>query len=204
MQPEGGGEGFAVGHEALAAPVEQFGHGGGEDVQVFTRVKLARACREATREPEVDAFGGVGGRGVHQARAGPFAGGVAGFFAQLAAGAVQGRLAGVELAGRQLDDGLAQGVTPLVLQHHAPAALSVFQQGGDDGCAGVAHVFAGGRAAVPAVLAARQAHGVALHAQEAALQQRLGGQRLLAQGFVLKVRAGRKGRRGGGAVSVHV
>jgi hypothetical protein len=49
----------------------------------------------------------------------PFAGGVAGFFQQLALAAQQRVFAHIQLAGRELDHVLAHGVAKLPLHHHA-------------------------------------------------------------------------------------
>lgn len=89
----------------------------------------------------------------------PVAGGVAGFFFQLALGAVQRALALVLLAGREFDEHPVQRIAELALEQHA----AVVEQRDDDDRAGMFDVFAAG------VLAVGQRNAVVVDFEEAAV-----------------------------------
>ena len=134
-------------------------------------VELLRAGAQAAREPDLDALGGIGCGVVHTPGVGPLAGHVAGLLEQLAYRALQRRLAGVDLAGRDLQHDPAHRVAELPFQHDAP----VVEQRHDRHRTGVHHVLASRRGAVG------QAHMVAPQFEEVAAVQLLAALQLLPQ-----------------------
>ena len=105
------------------------------------------------------------------AEPGPFGGDVAGLLEQLALRGLEVRLARLELAGRDLDELAPRGVAELALEQQ-PA---VVEQRDDRDRAGVADVFAAAFAAVG------QAHGVAVHLEELAVEHQLPGDKVLSK-----------------------
>ena len=134
-------------------------------------VQATLAEGQAACEPDVDAFSRVGDGVVQHAGIRPFGGAVAGFFGQLAGGAFQHRLADLQLAGGKLEHHVTERVAELALDDQ-PA---IVEQRHDHHRTGVHDVFARGG------VAGRQAHLVAAHMQQLAVEHRLGAQLLLAQ-----------------------
>src|SRR5690606_42146873 len=93
---------------------------------------------ELAREEDLDALVRIADAGMHHAEVFPRASDVAGLLAQLALRAREDRLAGIDLAGGQFEEGAPQRVAELALEHQ-PA---VGQAGDDDHRAGVADVLA--------------------------------------------------------------
>src|SRR5881394_2989487 len=90
-----------------------------EHVEELAGVEAALAALEAAREPDLDALVGIADGVVKDARARPFAGAVAGLLDQLAHGAVEHRLARLELAGRELEHRPTHRIAPLPLDDDA-------------------------------------------------------------------------------------
>ena len=83
LDPQQGDHRLGVGHLAITDPVGELLLAGSEDVEELALVEPTLADGQAAREPDLDAFVGIGDRVAQFARAGPLGGGAAGLLEEL-------------------------------------------------------------------------------------------------------------------------
>src|SRR5437588_6536793 len=160
LHPEQAGERFGVRNASIAQHFDRLVERHADRFDELAGVELRPTLIFKTFcEEELDRFIGIGDGGMDYAKSGPVRRAVAGLLQQLALGGVEVRLAGLELAGGQLDEHAAMGVAELALEQHAAVVEDRHDRHGPR----VADVFAHALAAVG------KAHPGAMHLEERAV-----------------------------------
>src|SRR6267378_5404690 len=160
LHPEQAGDRLGVGDAAVVHHFDRRVEAQGDRLDKLAGVEPGLSLIfQLLCKKKLDGLIGIGDRSMDYAKPRPLRRAVAGLLQQLALGGVEARLAGLELAGRQLDEHAPMGVAELPLEQHA----AVVEDRRDRHGARVADVLARPLAAVG------KAHHVALHFEEHAV-----------------------------------